>query len=222
MTPAKDSLNRGKRGEVAAVANCFSLSAQVRGCEKGGNYRDCYCFCFTGGHGERLCSPTFPVSPEAPAGPRTLVLLPTGQHDSVLLLQKCCEHLLPHCILLIIRSTVKGNILPDFIKKCHFENCFVPTDVCRAHLLVSVLLWILRLSHDWPVVSHLLQPDVFRLPTTCHWYSGQRRVSRDSPTSTSALRERPEFWGPLSFLSFVCFCVFIASACAVKFSRTIR
>lgn len=79
---------------------------------------------------------------------------------------------------------------------------FVPTDVCSAYLLVSVLLWILRFSHDWPVVSYLLQPDVLRLPATYHWHSGQRRVSRDSQTTTSALCERPELRGPVS----LCIC----------------
>lgn len=82
---------------------------------------------------------------------------------------------------------------------------FVPTDVCSAHLLVSVLLWILRFSHDWPVVSYLLQPDVLRFPTTHHWHTGQRRVGRDSPTTTSALCERPELRGPV----YLCVCPYI-------------
>lgn len=79
-----------------------------------------------------------------------------------------------------------------------------PADVCGAHLLVSVLLWILRFGHDWPVVSYLLQPDVLCLPTTHHWHAGQGRVGRDSPATTSALCERPELRGPI--------CLFICSS----------
>lgn len=78
----------------------------------------------------------------------------------------------------------------------------VPTDVRGAHLLVSVLLWLLRFGHGRPVVSYLLQPDVLRVPTTHHWHTGQRRVGRDSPATTSALRERPELRGPLYFSTF--------------------
>lgn len=98
-------------------------------------------------------------------------------------------------------------------------SSFVPSDVCSAHLLVSVLLWILRFSHDWPVVSYLLQPDVLRLPTTHNWHTGQRRVSRDSPTTTSALCERPELRGPVYMLrSLVITDVFNeAAACLVSF-----
>lgn len=139
---------------------------------------------FAGGDGERLCSTAFPVSPQAPAGPRTLVLLPTGQHDFVLLLQKCRMHLLAH-------RTRRPGREPEQTASYSLPSC-VPADVRRSHILVSVLLWILGFSHDRPVVSDLLQLDVLCLPSTHHWHSGQRRVSGDSPTSTSALCERPE------------------------------
>lgn len=185
-------------------------------------------WCFAGGDGEWLCSPTFPVSPEAPAGPRTLVLLPTGQHDSLFLLQECCKcfhpsvqtQMLNFTQLTSLQSANMWFLSVDyqwfpwsgvFVLFCPAPPVnlsplsFVPTDVCSAHLLVSVLLWILRFSHDWPVVSNLLQPDVLRFPTTHHWHTGQRRVGRDSPTTTSALCERPELRGPV----YLCVCPYI-------------
>lgn len=238
--PAKDELNWGRRKEVDAILNCYSLiTAQVvcvdivsrgRGCRI--EEIECCSVFFAGSDGKRLCSPTFPISPEGPAGPRTLVLLPTSQHDSLLLLQKCCEHLLPHHILLISQNNCRSKCESEHNTSLwiwNLDSCqtthvnlslssFVPTDVCCTHLLVSVLLWILRFSHDWPVVSYLLQPDVLRLPTTHHWHSGQRRVSRDSPTSTSALCERSELWGARCFFVFV-----PLSVCAVKhYIRTVR
>lgn len=153
-------------------------------------------WCFAGGDGERLCSPSFPVSAEAPAGARTLVLLSAGQHDPVLLLQERRKPLCPPCVflifllLLLFWTRVKvSDISPS--------RCCFHADVCSHHLLVSVLLWLLWFSHDRPVVSHLLQLDVLRLPSTYHWYSGQRRVERDAPATTSALYERPELWGLL-------------------------
>lgn len=136
-------------------------------------------WCFAGGDGEWLCSPTFPVSPEAPAGTRTLVLFSPGKHDHVFLLQKCCKPLLNH---LYSNDREFEYHIHSFLS-LHF----VPTDVCGNHLLVSVLLWILWFCYDWPVVSHLLQLDVFCLSTTHHWHSRQRRVSRDAPTTTSGL-----------------------------------
>lgn len=80
---------------------------------------------------------------------------------------------------------------------------FVPTDVCGADLLVSVLLWILRVGHDWPVVSYLLQPDVLGFPTTHHWHTGQRRVSRDPAATTSSLCKRPELRGQRARVYFL-------------------
>ena len=88
-------------------------------------------WCFTGGDGERLCSPTFPVSPEAPAGPRTLVLLPTGQHDSLFLLQECCKTLLTLFILCAYNRSV-DRYGSDVL------SSFCPASSCELILVISL------------------------------------------------------------------------------------
>lgn len=201
IIPAKDSLKRGWWVQLFPAVISWNLQKFCTWGEEEVQNMNVYSFwSFTGGDGERLCSASLQLSPEASAGPRTLVLLPASQHDPLLLLQERCKHsyfYLCSSLTIIANIAVKSGCFFCPVSSCEFMlSSSAPTDVCGAHLLVSVLLWILRFSHDWPVVSYLLQPDVFRFPTTYHRHSGQRRVSRDSATTTSALRERTELRGP--------------------------
>lgn len=75
-------------------------------------------------------------------------------------------------------------------------------DVCRSHLLVSVLLWVLRVGHGGSVVSDLLQPDVLCIPSAHHWHPWQRCVSRNPSGATSALHEWAKLGGTFIYLHF--------------------
>lgn len=73
--------------------------------------------------------------------------------------------------------------------------CSLPAVLCQPALLVSVLLWFLRLHHDWLLADDILQSLLYLLASSRLWSPWQRHLCRNTPGIAWAIQEWPELWG---------------------------